>query len=101
MKKYIVIVGHSTQANNSLQKAIQEHVRSIDRLEVAQKDMPFFIKQFDKKVQELNTIASRCRPERVNWWGSNGTKATSDITNSTAGIYFNLYEVKEAFVPGK
>ncbi len=93
-KNYLIYAGAYNMPKNSLQKAIQAHVAYIDRLIVSGDDLTKFKSDFDKQINHLNKVASRCTPEKSSWFNPGREGKNSDIQNHVGGITMHLYEIK-------
>lgn len=90
--KFFAHIGQYNVPKNKLQKAIADHLETLDGLLV--KNEYDFIESLKTKVEELNNTYAKCQPLRV---------STFDISNSGIGLSFGelwgcnayLYKVKE------
>lgn len=98
MKKYITRVSQVYSAKNKLEKAIQEFIKTNDRLLIDGKDLSQFKNQIIQHINFLNEEHRRCSSKRSSWFNSSSDSKIKDFgLGGIECIAFYIHEVNKEY----
>ena len=68
MKKYLGEASQFLQPKNRLERAIQDYVKTLDRVLIYESDLEEVKIQIKNKIAGIVLDHAKCTPIRVNWW---------------------------------
>lgn len=89
--------GYELTPKNNLEKAVQEYLRSLDRILIDKKDLSQFKQDVLNNIVKLNREHHRCKPVEIRWWDglTKGDWMISGFPRTT----FIIYIVKKNYKP--
>jgi hypothetical protein len=98
MNKYLTRVSQVYSAKNKLETAIQEFIKSNDRIIIEQKDLNEFKWKIVQHINFLNLENKRCSSKCASWYNAGESSKIKDWGISGVDcIAFYIYEIKNEY----
>lgn len=98
MNKYLTRVSQVYSSKNKLEAAIQEFIKSNDRLIIDGKDLNEFKWKIIQHINFLNLENARCTPKCASWYKAGESSKLKDWGISGVDcVAFYIYEIKNEY----